>query len=169
METIPQQKNYILNSEVAKRKLRRMAFEIAENNADAESLIIAGINGNGEVIAKTIIKELKQIINIPVQFLLIIINKKQVLEVAVDQKVDFNNKIVIMVDDVANTGKTMLFSLKPFLESTPKKIQTLVLVERSHKQFPAQIDYVGLSISTTLQEQIIVEVNGEQITGAYLL
>jgi pyrimidine operon attenuation protein/uracil phosphoribosyltransferase len=69
---------------------------------------------------------------------------------------------------VANTGKTLLYSLQPFLSSHPKKIQTLVLVERTHKLFPVKSDYVGLSVATTLQENIIVEVVNGEITGAFL-
>jgi pyrimidine operon attenuation protein/uracil phosphoribosyltransferase len=73
-----------------------------------------------------------------------------------------------LIDDVANSGKTLSFALKPFLEYQPKKIQTLVLVERSHKAFPVQPDYVGLSVATTIQEHIYVEVEGETVMGAYL-
>ena len=81
---------------------------------------------------------------------------------------DFDQKVVIIADDVANTGKTMLYALKPFLARNPKKIQTVVLVERSHKLFPIQTDYAGLSIATTLQEHIRVEAEGEVLTGAWL-
>jgi pyrimidine operon attenuation protein/uracil phosphoribosyltransferase len=72
------------------------------------------------------------------------------------------------VDDVSNTGKTLLYALKPFLSAQPKKIQTLVLVERSHKLFSIQPDYVGLSINTTLQEHISVQVSEGEIEGAWL-
>ena len=88
--------------------------------------------------------------------------------VSFDQSMPFENKVIIIVDDVANTGRTMLYALKPFLQAHPKKIQTLVLVERSHKLFPIQTDYVGLSITTTLQEHIAVETEGDEITGAWL-
>ncbi len=86
----------------------------------------------------------------------------------IDPATDFTNKVIIVVDDVSNSGKTLLYALKPFLDFSPKKIQTLVLVERSHTSFPVRPDYVGLSIATTLQEHIYVEVHGEKITGAYL-
>ena len=81
---------------------------------------------------------------------------------------DFNGQVVIIVDDVVNSGKTLLYSVKPFLEFQPKKIQTLVLVERSHNNFPVHPDYIGLSLSTTLLEHIFVEVQGDEVTGAYL-
>ncbi|MET0243089.1 MAG: phosphoribosyltransferase family protein [Flavitalea sp.] len=79
-----------------------------------------------------------------------------------------DDKVIILVDDVANSGKTLLYALKPFLEFHPKKIQIVVLVGRTHKSFPIQPDYVGLSLSTTFQEHIFVEVNGERVTGAWM-
>ncbi len=77
--------------------------------------------------------------------------------------------MIIVVDDVSNSGKTLLYALKPFINSHPKKIQILVLVERTHTSFPVRPDYVGLSIATTIQEHIFVEVNGEEVAGAYLI
>ena len=74
-----------------------------------------------------------------------------------------------MIDDVANSGKTMLYALKPLLDQYPKKIQTLALVERTHKTFPVQVDYIGMSVSTTLDEHIYVEVEKDEITGAYMI
>ena len=76
--------------------------------------------------------------------------------------------MIIIIDDVTNSGKTLLYALKPFLEYYPRKIQTLVLVERSHKTYPIHPDYVGLSLATTLQDHIYVEVKDNEITGAYL-
>ncbi|HVG43059.1 MAG TPA: phosphoribosyltransferase family protein [Chitinophagaceae bacterium] len=160
-------KEPILTAAVASRKLRRMAFQIAENNIGEEKLIIAGITGNGVLLAKALVEELKQIIPIPIQLITITLNKKQPLDVSIDEG-DYNNTVLILVDDVANTGKTLLYALKPFMNYLPKKIQTLVLVERSHKLFPVQADYVGLSVSTTLQEHITVETDGGTITGAWL-
>ncbi|MFX8624421.1 phosphoribosyltransferase family protein, partial [Acinetobacter baumannii] len=81
---------------------------------------------------------------------------------------DFNDKNVLIVDDVANSGKTLLYALKPLLSFHPKRIQTLVLVERMHKLFPVKPDYVGLSVATTLQDMIIVEVANNEINGAYI-
>ena len=77
--------------------------------------------------------------------------------------------MVIVADDVVNAGKTLLYALKPILQFSPKKIQTLVLVERTHKAFPVTSDYVGLSIATTLEEHIIVEVEDNEINGAYMI
>ena len=160
--------NSILSSDDVSRKIRRMAFEIAERNADCDSLIIAGIAGNGVVVAKAIINELQQILSCPLQFITIAIDKNNPLEVSLSEQSDFDNKTIILVDDVANSGKILLYSLKTFLRYQPKSIQTLVLVERSHKLFPVRTDYVGLSIATTLQEHIRVQTEGDKITGASL-
>jgi pyrimidine operon attenuation protein/uracil phosphoribosyltransferase len=167
METI-QKRNCVLDKEAIGRKMKRMALQVAEQNIDAKELIIAGIAGNGEVVAKCLMEEMKKVRSFDTQFVQIQLNKKEPSEVSLVPAVDVSQKVVILVDDVANTGKTMLYALKPFLAANPKKIQTLVLVERSHKLFPVQTDYAGLSIATTLQEHIAVEVEGEVIMGAWL-
>jgi len=167
METV-QTKNCILNKQAITQKMKRMALEVAEQNLDETELIIAGINGNGEIVAKNLAVELNKVHSFQIQTITIHINKKQPLEVLIKDSIDFNNKSVIIVDDVANTGKIIMYALKPFLNSYPKKIQTFVLVERSHKLFPIQNDYTGLSVTTTLQEHIAVETQGDEITGAWL-
>jgi pyrimidine operon attenuation protein/uracil phosphoribosyltransferase len=168
MESINVSKNCILSADAVKRKLRRMAFQIAEANADEESIIIAGIAGNGTVLAQKIINELKQIVDIPIDLITIQLSKKNPVDAVIQDQIDLTGKIIIVVDDVANTGRTLLYALHPLLKFLPKKIQTLVLVERSHKLFAVQPDYVGLSIATTLQEHIIVETEDDEITGAWL-
>lgn len=162
------QKNCILSAETIKRKLKRMALEIAEQNADEKELVIAGINGNGEVLANKLVEELQHVIPAQLHTVSIQLNKKQPLDAKLNTSIDVNDKVVIIVDDVSNTGKTLLYGLKPFIDNLPKKIQTAILVERSHKLFAVQPDYVGLSIATTLQEHITVETDGNNITGAWL-
>lgn len=167
METV-QTKNCILNKQSIGRKVKRMALEVAEQNLEEKELIIAGINGNGEIVAKILTEELNKIQSFKIQTISIYINKKNPLEVSTSESIDFNDKTVIIVDDVANTGRIIMYALKPFLNFRPRKIQTMVLVERSHKLFPIQNDYTGLSVATTLQEHIAVETEGEEITGAWL-
>lgn len=161
-------RNCILNAETAQRKMRRMAFQVAENNEGEAALVIAGIAGNGWVVARNLVRELQQILSIPIHLVQVQLNKKQPLEVTIEPTLDFNRQNIIVVDDVANTGKTLLYAIKPLLQFEPRTIQTLVLVERSHKLFSIQPDYVGLSITTTLQEHITVETENEVITGAWL-
>jgi pyrimidine operon attenuation protein/uracil phosphoribosyltransferase len=158
--------NIILSKEVSYRKIQRMAYEIVERNIDEKEIIVGGIKESGLIIANLLKGFLKEIFNGEIIILEIAIDKKNPKNVSLSQEIDFDNKIIIIVDDVSNTGKTLLYSLKPFLSFYPKKIQTLVLVERSHKEFPVSPDYVGLSVSTALSEKIIVETEAGEIAGA---
>jgi len=167
METV-HTKNCILNKQAVNQKMKRIALEVAEQNLDEQELIIAGINGNGEIVAKHLMRALNNIRPFKTRLITIQINKKDPLQVSINEEINFDDKAIIIVDDVANTGKIMMYALKPFLNFRSKKIQTLVLVERSHKLFPIQSDYKGLSIATTLQEHIAVETEGDEITGAWL-
>ena len=161
-------KNYILDQPTAARKLERMAYEIVENNLDEEQLLLVGIRENGSIIADNIQGLLKKISSIKSELIHLSLDKRSPGKIMLSKDVDFSGKVIIVIDDVANSGKTMLYALKPFLESYPKKIQTLVMVERTHKAFPVNSDYVGISVSTTLQEHIYVEVDGSVVTGAWM-
>jgi len=162
------QKKYILSKEVVEKKLQRMAYEILENNIDEKEIILAGIRESGSVVAKVIQQMLGEISSIKTELITITLDKKEPTEVSLSKSIDFNGKVIILIDDVSNSGRTLLYALKPFIEFYPKKIQTLVLVERTHTSFPVRPDYVGLSIATTLQEHIFVEVKKDEISGAYL-
>ena len=161
-------KNYILDADTANRKMQRMAYEIVENNLDETHIILAGIRESGSVIARNIQQLLKQISTVSTELITITLDKKKPEGVDVSPALDFNDKVVIIIDDVANSGKTLLYAMKPLLAFHPKKIQTLALVERTHKAFPISTDYVGLSVATTLQEHIFVETEGEEVKGAYM-
>lgn len=145
-----------------------MAYEIVENNLEEKQLILAGIRESGSVIARNIQQLLKQISDLPTELITISLDKKKPAEVIVSPSLDFNDRVVIIIDDVANSGKTLLYAMKPLLAFHPRKIQTLALVERTHKAFPVSTDYVGLSVATTLQEHIFVETAGEKVLGAYM-
>ena len=162
------QRRCILTKEVATKKLIRMAYEIVERNTDEESLVLAGIRESGFSIATMIYDLVKPLFKGRLELLAIDIDKKDPHRTAIKPVIELNNRVVILIDDVANSGRTILYAIKPFLEYYPKKIQTLVLVERTHKQFPVLSDYVGLSVSTTLLENIIVEVNNGVLQGGYL-
>jgi pyrimidine operon attenuation protein/uracil phosphoribosyltransferase len=163
------EKNYILDQARAAKKLRRMAYEILENNSEEKQLILAGIRESGTVVAKNIQRILGEISSLHTDLLTVTLDKHQPEDVLVNRQLTFDNQVIIVIDDVAMSGKTLLYAMNPFLNHHPKKIQTLVLVERSHKAFPVKPDYVGLSIATTLQEHIYVEASGDTITGAYLV
>lgn len=163
-------KNYILTQQVAEKKLRRMAYEILEHNAGESQVILAGIEQNGSVIARYIRHLLQEITDgkLAVRLISISLDKRKPREVTLSESLPFDDQVIIVVDDVASSGKTLLYAMKPFLAAHPRKIESLVLVGRTHKAFPVHPDYIGLSLSTTLQEHIYVEVEGEHVTGAYL-
>ena len=162
------EKKYILSREVVEKKLRRMAYEILENNIDEKEIILAGIRESGSVVARVIQNMLGEISSIKTELITITLDKKEPTDVSLSKSFDFDEKVIVVIDDVSNSGKTLLYALKPFIAFHPKKIQILVLVERTHTSFPVRPDYVGLSIATTIQEHIFVEVKGDEITGAYL-
>ncbi|HEY0433507.1 MAG TPA: phosphoribosyltransferase family protein, partial [Chitinophagaceae bacterium] len=140
-------RKYVLDKEVAAKKLERMAYEIVESNLEEKSLILAGISGNGTAIAQIMRELLGKISTIQIDIVEITLDKRAPGPVTLSPSIDVNGKVVIVVDDVVNSGKTLLYALKPLLDFQPKKIQTLVLVARSYRSFPIRPDYVGLSIS----------------------
>lgn len=147
--------------------LRRMALQIIENNLGEQQLVIAGIKDRGVDIALLLIQELKKLSKQKFQFTQITINKLNPLEVAIDENIDYKGQVLIVVDDVADSGKTMLYALKPFLQFNLKKLEIAVLIDRDHKLFPVTSTYVGYEISTTVKEKIRVEVEKDKII-AYL-
>jgi pyrimidine operon attenuation protein/uracil phosphoribosyltransferase len=153
----------------AEQKLHRMALELAEKLSGNDApLIIMGIRKNGEVIAAQIAGYLKKYISNPITQLWVEMDKSHPDTIEISEPLDFSGKHVLMVDDVTNSGRTLLYALKPLMNSYPLSIQTLVLVERMHNQFPVKADYVGLSVATTLQEHIQVEVENGEVIGAYM-
>lgn len=161
-------KKYILDAATTAKKLERMAYEIVEDNIDEKEIILAGIRVSGSVVAKNIQQLLAGICSIKTELITIDLDKKNPQEVRLSKEIDFTGKVIVVIDDVANSGKTMLYAMKPFLQFHPKKIQTLALVERTHKTFPVSTDFSGLSVATTVQEHIYVEVEGDVVKGAYM-
>lgn len=158
----------ILNKETADKKLRRMALEVAERNNETPELILIGIKENGIFIADKIAGYLKEVFNGHVEVLALSLDKKNPGEIRLNRQTDFNNKSILLVDDVANSGRTMLYALKPLLNQLPHQVETLVLVERTYKKFPIAVDYVGLSVATTREEHIVVKVEEGEVVGAWL-
>ncbi|ULQ53915.1 phosphoribosyltransferase family protein [Flavihumibacter fluvii] len=162
-------RKYILDASAAAKKLERMAYEIAEQLVGEKSpIILAGIRDNGVVMAKILARQLKEIAALETEIIEISLDKRHPGEIILNTSQRFDDKIIILVDDVTNSGKTLLYALKPFLHDHPKKIQILTLVERTHKAFPVKADYVGISMATTLQDHIYVEVGDDLVTGAYM-
>ncbi len=163
-----EERKQILTAEVANKKLRRMALQVVEENYTETQLVLIGIKNNGTVIAEKISQYIKEVFTGEVLVLELSMDKKNPLEISLNTTMDFNDKIIVLIDDVANSGRTMLYALKPLLQQLPKKIQTLALVERTHKTFPVDVDYVGFSVSTTADENIKVEVEGGEVVGAWM-
>ncbi len=162
-------KKYILDQETVFKKLQRMAFEIIENNLEEKELILVGIRDHGSVIARVINDLLAASASFKTSLVDLSLDKKNPGEIKLSESISLEGKVVIVIDDVANSGKTMLYALQPILAGKPKKIQTLALVERTHKAFPVQTDYVGTSLATTVQDHIFVEVEEDKVTGAYIV
>jgi len=159
----------ILKHTAIANKIRRIAYQIYEVNANEKEIIIAGIERKGFVLAERIAKELKTISNLKVQLCNIKINKKEPLE-AIEASLDsgaYINKSVILVDDVLNSGSTLMYAVRYFLATPLKQLKTAVLVDRNHKKYPIKVDYKGLSLSTSIQDNIKV-VFSEKGDYAYL-
>ncbi len=161
----------ILSSKQIQQKINRLAYEIYENNYDEKEIIIAGIQDNGYMFAKRIADVLKKISPIQIRLIAIKINKKNPLseEIRVDiTDKELKNKVIVLVDDVLNSGKTMIFGAKPFLTTAVKRLITVVLVDRGHNRYPIKADFVGLSLSTTLREHVTVEMEKAGKEAVYL-
>lgn len=160
------QKTQILNDKSVKQILRRLAYQVIENNFNEKELVIAGVEGRGTKVAAMLAEELAEIANIKLLLTDVVLDKSNPEEkqiVLSNTKIKVHNKVVIVVDDVLNTGKTLLYALIPFVKDKAAKIQTLVLVDRNHKLFPVSADYVGIALSTTLQEHIEVQIEKKKV------
>jgi pyrimidine operon attenuation protein / uracil phosphoribosyltransferase len=158
----------ILTQTIANRKLQRMALEIAENNIAVEELVFVGIKENGLVIAEKLVGYLKPVFGGALKLVSLSLDKKNPSGIHLSEDVNLANRNIVLVDDVANSGKTMLYALAPLLHKKPSKIETAALVERTHKLFPIGLTYVGLSVASTLNEHIIVAVQNNEVTGAFV-
>lgn len=150
-------------------KIRRIAYQIYEVNANEKEIIIAGIEKKGYVLAERIAKELKTISKLKVQLCNVKINKREPLE-AIQASLDsavYSNQSVILVDDVLNSGSTLMYGVRYFLNVPLKQLKTAVLVDRNHKKYPIKVDFKGISLSTSIQDNVKV-VFSEKGDYAYL-
>ena len=161
----------ILNAKQTQQKIVRIAHEILEQNYNEECIVIAGIFDRGYLFAQLLEKELNSICAIPTELIKITLDKTAPLqtEITLDKSLDLvEDRTVIITDDVLNTGKTVAYSLKPFLNRRIKKLQTAFIVDRGYKSFPISADFVGYSLSTTLQEHVEVIFEDQEVSGVYL-
>lgn len=158
----------ILDQEHINWKLQRMAYQIWEHNSDETHITLIGVIGSGLAVANSLAERLRKICPLQIDVVAININKKKPLADEIKVTQDVSGHSVVVVDDVANSGKTLLYALRPLLDFEVKKVMIAVLVDRKHKSFPITPDIVGHSIATTLHEHIEVETDNEHIIAAYL-
>ncbi len=158
----------VLDKEAIAHKLRRMAYEIWEHNSNEQEITLIGIENGGKAVAENLGALLREISPLAVSVLSVSINKKNPLNHALAFEENLTGKSIVLVDDVANSGKTITYSLHAILSYDLKRVMVAVLVDRKHKSFPIASDIVGLSIATTLQEHIEVEIKNGIITSVYL-
>ena len=151
----------ILNHQDIQHKIRRIAYQIYETNLDEKQIILAGIQGNGYVFAEKLKVLLSEISPIEVVLCKVSIDKKNPLKGITTsiKPEEYENEVVVLVDDVLNSGKILIYGVKHFLEVPLKKLTTAVLVNRNHKNFPIKADFKGISLSTSLQEHVLVDFN----------
>lgn len=164
------QKTKILSHEQISRKINRIAFQIYEDNHLETEIVIVGIEKKGHLLAKKITEKLIAISPIKVTQASLKINKDNPLreeaKLSISEK-EIENKIVILVDDVLNSGKTLIYGVRYLLNFNIRRMSTVVLVDRNNKRYPIGTHYVGLSLSTTLKDHISIDFVGEKMT-AYL-
>lgn len=162
----------ILDTLQIRQKVSRLAYEVYENNFSEKELLVVGIEGNGYKVAQQLCHQLEKISPLKISLGKIALNKEKPWEgepvTDFDQK-SFINKTVVLVDDVLNSGKTLMYAVKLFLDKPVKKINTVVLVDRNHTRFPVKADYVGLTLSTTLQEHIEADFSKKEKEAVYLI
>ncbi len=160
------QKMQILTDIQVKQMIKRISYQIYENHFNDKELIIAGIDGRGNYIAQLLADQLSEIAKIKISFITISLDKDNPSGGNVslsDEKLKMTDKHVIVVDDVLNTGRTLVYALTPFIRAKAKKIQVAVLVDRNHKNFPISADYIGMQLSTTLQEHVSVTIEKKKV------
>ncbi|WP_420581925.1 phosphoribosyltransferase family protein [Reichenbachiella sp.] len=165
------EKNLILNAIQIDQRIVRMAYEIYENNLDEKHLILAGVSDNGFVFASLMSKELEKISPLKTSVVRVDINKEAPFleDVHLDkmEEKELTKKSIVLFDDVLNSGKTAAFALKAFLNANIKKIEVVVMVNRSHKSFPIYPKYKGYELATTINEHVEVILKGKE-KGVYL-
>jgi pyrimidine operon attenuation protein / uracil phosphoribosyltransferase len=146
-------KNLILNSLEIKQKTTRIAYQIYETFDEKDEIILAGIHSNGFILAKMIGESLSKI-----TFCEVFIDKKNPLNSVKTslEKEAYTNKNIVLIDDVLNSGTTLIYAVKHFLEVPLNKFKTAVLVDRNHKKYPVKVDFKGISLSTSSKEHVQV-------------
>jgi pyrimidine operon attenuation protein/uracil phosphoribosyltransferase len=160
----------ILNVDQIYQKITRLAWQVYENNFNQNEIVFVGIDKKGLFLANKISDCLIKISKIKTIVAELSINKSLDINSSMSLAISddlFKDKVVILVDDVLNSGKTLMYASKLFLNTNLKKLSILVLIDRNHNLFPIKADFVGLSLSTSLKEYITVDLVGDN-KGVYL-
>ena len=164
-------KSLILSQKAIAQKLERMVHEVHEKCFSEKKVVLCGIEGNGNEIASRIYNRLKEVSKLNLSLCSIKVNKDAPLSEPITctiENEEFEDTTVIVIDDVSNSGKTLIYAVQYFLQFRTKNIKTLVLVDRNHNRYPIQADFIGTSLSTTLKEHIEVELNMDE-EAVYLI
>ncbi len=156
-------KDSILNHEEINHKIKRIAYQIYESNVNENEVILAGIDSNGFILAKKLKVNLDKISELNVVLCKVIIDKKNPLNpIETSLKTEeYTNKSIVLIDDVLNSGSTLIYGVKHFLNVPLKQFKTAVFVNRNHKKFPVKADFKGISLSTSLNEHVEVVLEGK--------
>lgn len=160
----------ILTHKEIEYKIRRIAYQIYEANVEEKELIIAGIEGGGLNFAKKIANTLKKIMDAEIRLCHVKMDKRNPLNSKIETSISeagYKNKSVVLIDDVLNSGTTLIYGVHHFLKTPLKQLKTAVLVNRNHKKYPVKADYKGISLSTSIHEHVNVDLSGKQF-GVYL-
>jgi pyrimidine operon attenuation protein/uracil phosphoribosyltransferase len=163
-------KSKILDIQGIDQKLKRLAWQVYEKNSSEKEIIVVGISERGSMLAKQLAAHIQEISKIKTKLAHLELDKDNPHNKEVDLNLEvkeYANKVVVLVDDVLNSGKTLMYAVKHFLTTPLKRLAVMVLVDRNHNRYPIKADYVGLSLATTLQEYINVELKGAN-KGVYL-
>ena len=159
MSDSTEERTLVLDHDQVKQKITRIAFQILENNLGEKLVCLAGIEGQGYTLAQLLAKELEVIAPFAIQILKVRMNKdvpsSEPVTVDAGEK-DFQKKSIVLVDDVLNSGRTLIYALKPFLDVPVKKLQVALLVNRAHTAFPIHPTYTGYELATTLNDHVEV-------------
>lgn len=160
---MPETKTLVLNHQKIQQMLERIAYQIYENNFEEKEIVVVGIQKKGYTLAQKIVEHLSAMSKLKVSLIGLTIDKKNPIAKKTglsDEKADLSGKSVILIDDVLNSGKTLIYAAKFLLNFELKNLATVVLVDRKHRKYPIKADFVGLTLSTTIQEHITVVFGG---------
>ncbi len=150
----------ILDHEQVQRTLRRIAHQLNEEHHQEKGIVLVGVAPRGATLAKRLAALLKNIADFEVELVELTLDKDLPLERPVRLGVEpktLRNRTVVLVDDVLMSGRTLMHAASYLVQVPLKRLATVVLVDRRHRTYPIRADIVGLTLSTTLQEHISVE------------